>query len=711
MIRENLKNNEYLIYDKYINLELFNGIIAFIVNTRANSKTSDILKEIEKRCIWIDKSYDASIVEKYEFKYFGELLERYEERIGGDIRDIRAIALAVGYASDLIENNMITGLQLINFLTKIEEQANNDIYLNGALYLYNSQKYIYNGNKIWDMEFTKTEDIVFALSIYYDKFSDFLNLNKNNISRLLGKDKTISVIGNIGIYVWLIKNIYPIINSDRKKDNTLLKSLIKIPTGFQKNDTKVYIELFNNGYSNEEIVYLNYLILYYKTVPKAIVIGNSVVEEKIAIEFCKVFLNSPEVQNTNIYTLIDTILYRYREFKIKCYGYSKIVEVLEKSINIVNPTTFLNTYLAFKGKLFSFDILDDKWDVLVKEMESEEYQKLFDSYLLLNSFDKDKTNKCIEKYNILTENDYIKSFYKREYGRQDIFDKLVDENIIYLKDFAIYYLESNTKFESSNLETYIRGVNRKKAFDLLKYLVRTNKYTIKEINGLGFNLSSLCEHYSYYCSLEIDRSFLNKKNKLFLFNCVEKFIFEDRPSEYLDFLELVFRYNKIKKLISKEDLRSLYDELCKINPDVYKTESMQKKYLTTEELNIIQNNKRLQKEYERIYKLFEDEKEVRDKFYNEEITTIERLSYILDHIYFQDEIKFAVKIVREYLENSISKFKVNNSEMIYLLNIMQVLIKKNEINTEDAFQIIREYMNKEEKKDENSVYESCNVND
>lgn len=42
--------------------------------------TNNILYEIENKCIWNKRVACQSFQEKYKFQYFGELLERYEEK-------------------------------------------------------------------------------------------------------------------------------------------------------------------------------------------------------------------------------------------------------------------------------------------------------------------------------------------------------------------------------------------------------------------------------------------------------------------------------------------------------------------------------------------------------------------------------------------------------------------------------------------------------
>ena len=83
-------------YKKIINIELFNKIVSFIIET-TNINCNNFIQKLKQKNIWFEKTENSNIQEEYGFKYFGELLERYEQRIGTDIKDIRAISLALSY--------------------------------------------------------------------------------------------------------------------------------------------------------------------------------------------------------------------------------------------------------------------------------------------------------------------------------------------------------------------------------------------------------------------------------------------------------------------------------------------------------------------------------------------------------------------------------------------------------------------------------------
>ena len=164
----------------------------------------------------------------------------------------------IAFANELIENNMIIGNQFNDFITKVWVKAyQGDLYCKAALFLIDKEKYYSLGNELLFQKYSKTEEIIFSLSVFDDNLDEFLKYQKENLTILTSKQKTISAIGNAGVYAWVIKTLYNIIFNSRKKEDKVLKALMKLPTAFYKEDNAVYKELLQNGYNGEEIAYLN----------------------------------------------------------------------------------------------------------------------------------------------------------------------------------------------------------------------------------------------------------------------------------------------------------------------------------------------------------------------------------------------------------------------------------------------------------------------
>lgn len=302
-------------FEKKVNIELCNKLINYIIKISDNDYHST-LKNISDKCIWFKSLNNVDMQKDFQVKYLGELLERYEEKIGDNINDIRAIALALGFTTESITTNMIVGNQLVNFITKINTMAKDDIYLQGALYLYNNKKNEQYKTNLLKNHYLETEDLIFVLSLF-DDIEKIYTLLRNQIIELLGKKRTIGVINNIKLYSWFINRFYSIIKKDRKKEAAVLKSLLILPTQLIKSNNSNYTILISNNYKEEEILYLNYGFLYYSLIPKTVRMGNSITEERIAINLCKTLLDSEYSCEESLYKLIDSILKKYEHLDIK----------------------------------------------------------------------------------------------------------------------------------------------------------------------------------------------------------------------------------------------------------------------------------------------------------------------------------------------------------------------------------------------------------
>lgn len=701
MNRNKIKFIENEAFEKKINIKLCNELINFIFSTSSNNAT-DTLKGIKEECIWFNEKRTIEIQNICEIQYFGELLERYEQKIGNDIKDVRAISLALGYAKDLITDNMIIGTQLVDFINKIKNLARDDIYLQGALYLYDNKKYFQYEEQLLNRKYDNTEDLFFVLSLFI-KVEKSFSILKDQIISLIGKDKTISPINNVKMYAWLINNFFNIIKKERKKDVALLKALLVIPTKQIKENNEEYKILIENGYKKEEIMYLNYSLLYFTNIPKKVRLGKSITEERIAIDFCKIILNNANQQHIAIYELIKNMLKEYRYFDIKCEGKEGLKEAIKNELEITNPITFLEFYEEFYGNIFTFDILEKKWDILSLKMESNKYKKLFDDFIQHNDFSKEKIKSCIEKYNKLTDTSYLESFFEFNYEREDVFTQLVNKNIISLKEYYSRYEKQNETEDCDikHLKKYVEGIHYRNAFLFLQYILEEKKYKIEDIDDLDFNLKHLYNprRYSYYreSELDIQKNFLSKEEKEKLFFWLDNYMFKVHPDEYIDFIIDILKEDNIKDIVSKEQLREIYFMLKRVDENIEKDTRLRSKYLTQEELQAIINKENMEKEQQKMQEYLEKQEEIINTFNK---LTKESFKEIYDFCYKyrwnDEEWNICKGIVKKYICENIEVFKVNKNEIINFMKLFEFLISKEEINVEEFKEYILRYLKKEE---------------
>lgn len=700
----NLK--KYEAYEKIVNIKLFNDIVSFIMET-TSFDCNDFVNKLKSKNIWFERTMNKNIQEEYKFKYFGELLERYEQRIGTDIKDIRAIALSLGYSREIITNDMITGTQLVDFINKIKRLSENDIYLKAALYLYDENKNYNLFEELATQTFETTEDVLFVFSLFYDRKHGF-DLLESQLNNLLGKSKTIFVMENYGIYNWLINVLYPVLNKDRRKGIELFKAIVSIPTGLIKEVSKEYKTLVNNGYTKEEISFLNYISIFFVSIPKKVRIGKSIVEEKIAVNFCINILNSKIAFSDEIYQLIFTMLDDYYTFDIKCYGYEGINDIIKNSVNITVPKTFIKFYEKLGRKVFSFDILDDKWKIVKDNLEPAEYRKLFDNYLLFSNFSKEQVEQRIKKYNELTNLSYIDSFNIHEYSRSSIYAKLVELDVINLVNQFEDYLknnncESNLKrnMDLEHLREYVEEITNKKAFDFYKYCLNSKKFSVLEIDKYRFKIDSLYQKRSYYYSsrpdIDIKRGFLTKEENIELLYWLENHIFYIRPDHYISFVIAMLKDEFIQTLLPKEDLRKLYLTISEIDKNVKESRTLRELYLSKEELEkIIKEEKEAELQLERLEQI-QRENEVLESFKSiENITFKEIYDFCYNYRWEREKTNIACRIIKEYLNNFIEQHIFVDNEIIYFNKICNILIEQKHITPEELKNYIVRFVKKGE---------------
>ena len=131
--------------------------------------------------------------------------------------------------------------------------------------------------------------------------------------RLWGKERSISLVDNIRILEWLVVKCEPIIKACRKKDNAILRTLMKLPYMFVKKDSPAFLTLTSAGYSNEEITYANSAVLWDSRICERLNY-DGILRKKIAAECCITWLNSEQEPNQVVLEYIGWLLTKYKNF-------------------------------------------------------------------------------------------------------------------------------------------------------------------------------------------------------------------------------------------------------------------------------------------------------------------------------------------------------------------------------------------------------------
>ena len=151
----------------------------------------------------------------------------------------------------------------------------------------------------------------------------------------------------------------------------------------------------------------------------------------------------------------------------------------------------------------------------------------------------------------------MKTFFLYHYKRTPAFNKLVDNNVISLKDFYNTYenSEKENNIDIQHLREYVSGIKRRNAFLFLEYILEDKKYPITKIDELNFNLKELYNYRSYYqynyTEINIKKDFLSEEENKKLFFWLDNYIFRIHPNNYIKFIECILKSDNLKSIICK----------------------------------------------------------------------------------------------------------------------------------------------------------------
>ena len=318
-------NNEFLpaykVYQQVIDLELYYAFVALVVDTSQEEKAWEIYRNIVDTQIWKQKAEEQNYFEAYNLRYPGEVLERFEEKLGKDVRIIRALALALGKTRALQSDNMFVGNQRGSFLQMVRRTSNGDVYLQGALYLLETDMPRRHAllDELAATEYAKTEEALFVLSLFDDQEEGYRTMH-SQLFRLLEKERTLSLPENCGVLEWLVQHYAPYIKSYRGKPDLVLRTLTKFFRMNMKPDSREFSILTDAGYSGEEIILTNSLCVWADRIPDRIS-WNGTTAEKIASACCQMLLNQPDGLSEGLYAYVGWLFGRYEKFAVQYNGY------------------------------------------------------------------------------------------------------------------------------------------------------------------------------------------------------------------------------------------------------------------------------------------------------------------------------------------------------------------------------------------------------
>lgn len=601
---------EWNIFDKWIDTLLYLQMKDLIYMVCSKEDKYTLKRENEKFELF-SGALENTMEEEYGLHYPGEVLERLGEHKEITVKQIRALGLALAKMKNLLEENMFIGKQLSVFLKKMKGLSDeNDPFILGIRYLMDEKTKQQTYEKFIHYPFQEVDEMLFALSILPED-EGLWKVIRTKLNAKLGKDRKISVYENSRVYVWLAQNFQFRMKGYRKKDMDAFKYLIRLPFCNASGSGKVVRKkLLENGYCDEEISFLNYVMIQ-EVYLHGSVRESSITAEKLAVEVCRTFLNAEKEYPQQAYDLCSQLCAFYQTFSIKINGHGGIAEALGSRVRIKNVKAFLVLH-PYTDKEYlrgwkRFDITDSKWDDLYLRLLPEKYDACVEESLRAEN-DAEKLEKSLERYKKLTGNDYTERFWDLEdCGSRLVFNHLAEYGVLpvikLMEQFLDEYQENETlakekwKHMAWYMRPYMEDITTYEAYAMLERLVEkvgiTNSaelFSVMELLDTCFSRDPDSSYWNPKKKLDIFRPFLEVEEHRKLFSWIEEYIFRDHTEDYVKFLVHVLSKEDNLIWFPKEDAKAIFLYLegdMKISKketlrEIYLTESEQEKRIKEE---------------------------------------------------------------------------------------------------------------------------------
>lgn len=585
-------------YGAQIDLKLLNDIIIFVLDTAKADRAQK--KELRVQCIFpLSRQSDAAetMQQDYGFLYLGELLERYEERFGMTLPSRRAIALALGYTRDIATPGMFVGNQRSNFIQEVRRYAKNDIYLTGALYLLHMKAGDATDveQRLKEWAYTKTEELIFAMSLFLDKEQAFAQFGSRLVD-LLGKGCTLPVFGNTDILNSTFAMLFPLKKRMKARSMDLLRALLSLPVSYVKEGGRHHGWLLEHGYTPLEIAYANTAALCGQCVPGGPG-RNSLTVEKLIVALFRTVLASDQPLPAGVYQQLTEIYQAYSRFSVKCHGKYRLSDTLQGGLRIQTPET-MAWFITCTGEplhpaTLSFDVMESKWDTLAASLDTVPYRKLFAS-CLGEDMDAAQIQKRLDRYQALTKGNYT-DCYSAGYS-DNKFSLLVKAGVIDLwTAFQSCLSEGGSVSDTillCHIKDYCYGIKTIHAFEFLKQFLHQYGYQGKKLyldqcyHGFESELWKQESYGSGEVTLKLQRDFLtdDPAGQRLLLHWLDEYFFLQKPNRYLNFAIAVLKDKDVSALLSPEDQRGMFDAVISQSKLASSDASqLKQRYLTPEE--------------------------------------------------------------------------------------------------------------------------------
>lgn len=554
----------YSAYQNVVDLTLYHAFAELIVRTAQNDEARITYRQLKAIQIWQEEQNVSGYFEPYNLRYPGEVLERFEEKLGSDLRILRALALALGYTRQIQDSTMFVGNQRNNFLQKLRRADGTDVYLQGALYLLedDAPKRRARLDELAVREYVRTEEALFVLSLFDDP-EDGYRAMRPQLIRLFGPDRTLSLEWNFGVLEWFIRIYTKEVKRYRGKADLVLRTLMKLPYMNMKADSREFTVLHTAGYSTEEIALANSLAMWADRIPDRLS-AKGITAEKIATACVQTLLNHSEEQPKEIYAYIGWLFRFYGSFEIKYEGYSDLWAAVQPGLAPTAPRTILWMNLEIQKRFpYRVDVFDPQYDILAKELDKEPYMELFTEQML-HSQAAIPLRRWLARYRDLTGAEYAEYFDSYQWNGLRSFALLVERKEIDLWQFFEQHKgDGNDSYPLKLLKEYALKISSWRCYRFAQKLF--SQYTLSQLrkifgDGFCFHKSFVQEEGYYSRSafrMSMTRPFLTAEQYRQLFDWIDASFFQMEPKEYDSFVLCALKNPEVQHIYEKPLLASV----------------------------------------------------------------------------------------------------------------------------------------------------------
>lgn len=420
--------------------------------------------------------------------------------------------------------------------------------------------------------------------------------------------------------------------------------------------------------------------------------------EKMGLNVLEAFLPGKETYPEEAYVLCSRILRTYGKLSVRIDGKERLEKCMNETFRVENVKTFL-TLFPFRSnepeEWHYIDLTEEKWDPLVKELSSEEFEACVTDTLKGKTCSTKSLLKYLERYENLTGSRYQDVFWKKsEPELYAVFNRLILHGILdgkkYLEEFVKDYknedpdLEKKWEFMAGYLKSEIKGLCNEHSYPMLKFL-------INEIGMDGCEFLSpwriLKETFSlgYYAIQHRECEFfspvLGKEEHRELFSMVEKKFFYEYPDIYPEYLTALLLKESTALWMEQSEAYELSKLLLPFISDSYRRETLYQKYMTEEDRKRYQERKEWLKEQKKRIDHWKTEKNIKQQFnqiLRENRKTDKEIQSIYEFYkngqYSYGHKKLYCKIVSSYLKDNFAgtaKKPMAKKEALYLLKLAE----------------------------------------